>query len=75
MHNINSRWNYLAVGWAAAFTILGAIVHNLLFVALNLFFTVWNWYIAEAKRKTEDAQLLAIAQLAKEGQENRTNND
>lgn len=65
----NSKWNYIAMGVAAMGALLGAFVHSGLGLVVNLFFVVFNWYIAENKRADEEATMINIYELTRQEQE------
>jgi hypothetical protein len=52
----SSTFSYILCGVSLFAAVVSAMVHDLPFLLLYFFFAVFNWYIAEWKRRLEDAQ-------------------
>jgi hypothetical protein len=62
----SSKWNYVLAGFSGSVALLAALTHQGVLLVINLFFTVFNWYLAENKRQQEDNNLIDLYEFTKE---------
>jgi hypothetical protein len=52
----SSTFSYILSSLSLFAAVVSALVHDFRFLLLNFFFAVFNWYLAECKRRLEDEQ-------------------
>lgn len=53
---MNSKYSYLLCGVNITFAFVGALAGSFVLLAMGIVFAIWNWVVAEARRKVEEQE-------------------